>query len=192
MILTFAASAFILGSLFGGKPKRLAALDFRRLPWMLASFLLRDGAEELFDKEPPEMWASMLLAFACYALLFHGIYPNLKFPGMWAVATGSILNFIVILSNQARMPVSIAPMTPAEQTREIARLATSINHQLLGPGTRLAFLSDLFRWSFLQPRPAMFSVGDILITAGVSWLIVRVSLRGFRPSGIDGKMGTAR
>ena len=191
MILTFAASAFILSFLAGGKPKRLADLDFHRLPFMLASFILRDVSEELLDKEAPELWASMLLAFACYALLFYGVYPNLKYPGMWAVGVGSVLNFIVIVLNQGRMPVSVAPLTPIEQAREIARLSTSINHQLIGPGSRLEFLSDLFKWSFLQPQPAMFSVGDILITAGVSWLIFWVSLRGFRPSGIDGRMGTS-
>lgn len=188
MILTFAASACILSWALGGKVKRLADLDFRRLPFMLASFILRDGAEELFSSKPPEIWASVALALACYALLFYGIYPNLRFPGMWAVGAGSALNLAVILANQARMPVSVAPLTAVEQAREIARLATSINHQLLVPGVRLPFLADLFKWSFLQPRPVMFSVGDVLITAGVSWLIFRVCLRGFPASGSDGRI----
>lgn len=192
MILTFAASAFLLSWIMGGSPKRLADLDFRRLPFMLSSFILRDVAEELFDKEPPELWASTLLAFACYALLFYGIYPNRRFPGMYAVGLGSVLNFIVIVANQSRMPVSVEPLTAVEQAREIARLSTSINHQLIGSGTRLTFLGDLFKWSFLQPQPAMFSVGDILITAGVSYLIFQVSLRGFRPPKFDGRMGTSR
>lgn len=190
MILTFAASALILGRLLGGNVRRLGDLDFRRLPWMLASFILRDGAEELFKSKPPELLSSMLLAFACYALFFYGLYPNLRFPGMWAVALGSALNFVVIVLNQARMPVSVTPLSLAEQIREIARLSTSINHQLLDPVARLPFLSDLFKWTFLQAKPAMFSVGDILITTGVSWLMLRVSLRGFPPSGNDGRIGS--
>lgn len=189
MLITFAAGAFILSWLLGGKPKRLADLDFQRLPWMMASFLLRDIAEEIFDKAEPELWASMLLAFLCYGFLFYGIYPNRKLPGMWVVALGSALNFLVILANEARMPVSVARLTAEEAAREIARLSTSINHQLLVPTSRLQFLADLYKWTFLQPQPVMFSIGDVLITAGVSYLIFRVSLRGFRPSAIDGRMG---
>lgn len=191
MILTFAASAFILGWALGGKPKLLADLDFQRLPFLLASFVLRDAAEELFDKEPPELWASMLLAFACYGLLFYGVKANLRLPGMYAVGVGSAMNLVVILVNQGRMPVSIAPLTAAEQAREIARLYVSINHQLIGETTRLTILSDLFKWSFLQPQPTMFSIGDVLITAGVAWLIFRGSLGGFRPFSNDGRMGTS-
>ncbi len=175
--------------LLGGKPKRLADLDFQRLPWMLASFLLRDGAEEIFDKAEPELWASMLLAFVCYGLLFYGLYPNRRMPGMHAVALGSALNLAVILANQARMPVSVARLTAEEAAREIARLSTSINHQLLVPSSRLQFLADLYKWTFLQPQPVMFSIGDVLITVGVSYLIFTVCLRGFRPSSIDGRMG---
>ncbi|MGE5579877.1 MAG: DUF5317 domain-containing protein [Bacillota bacterium] len=189
MLVTFAAGSFILSWLLGGKPKRLADLDFQRLPWMMASFLLRDIAEELFDKAAPELWASTLLALACYGLLFYGIYPNRRLPGMWAVALGSALNLLVILANQARMPVSVARLTAEEAAREIARLGTSINHQLLVPTSRLQSLADLYKWTFLQPQPVMFSIGDVLITAGVSYLIFKVSLRGFRPSAVDGRMG---
>jgi hypothetical protein len=159
---------------------------------MLASFILRDVAEEVFKSRVPEIWSSALLALACYALLFYGIHPNLRFPGMWVVGLGSILNFVVILANQARMPVSVATLAAAEQAREIVRLSTSINHQLLVSGARLSFLADLFKWSFLQPLPTMFSAGDVLITAGVSWLIFRVCLRGFPASGSDGRIDSVR
>jgi hypothetical protein len=131
----------------------------------------------------------MLLAFVCYGLLFYGLYPNRRMPGMHAVALGSALNLAVILANQARMPVSVARLTAEEAAREIARLSTSINHQLLVPSARLQFLADLYKWTFLQPQPVMFSIGDVLITVGVSYLIFPVCLRGFRPSSIDGRMG---
>lgn len=170
----------------------MADLDFQGLPFLLASFILRDGAEELFDREPPQLWASMLLALACYGLLFYGLRANLELPGMRAVGIGSAMNLAVILLNQGRMPVSVGPLTADQQVREVARLYTSINHQLIGPKTRLTVLADLFKWSFLQYRPTMFSVGDVLITAGVAYLIFRGSLDGFRPSRNDGRMGTSK
>lgn len=188
MLLTFVAAALVASVLLRGDPRRLGQLDFKRLPWLLASFLLRDLSEELFRSQPPTLAASMLLAFACYALLFYGLYPNIRLPGVWAVGAGSALNFLVIVANQGRMPVSVAPLTPAEQVREMARLATSINHQLLVESARVPFLADLFRWSFLQRRPVMFSAGDALIDLGVSWLMLRWSLRGFPASGNDGRI----
>ncbi len=188
MVLIFAVSAVVLSLLLRGDPRRLGQLDFKNLYWMLASFILRDGAEELFKARTPQLWSSILLALACYALLFYGIVPNLKLAGMWAVAAGSGLNLLVILANQGRMPVSVAPLSAAEQVRETVRLSTSINHQLLSPATNLSFLSDLFKWSFLQPKPVMFSIGDVLISAGVFWLILRTSLRGFPPSANDGRI----
>lgn len=181
MILTFAGAALLLTLAFGGKPRRLIDLDIKRLPWMLASFIARDVAEQLFKTETPELWPSVLLAIFTYGLLFYGIWPNLRIPGIKAVGLGSLLNFLVIAANQGRMPVSVANLTAEQQALEVARLSVSINHQPLAPGARLRFLSDLFKWTFLQKNPSMFSVGDVLITAGVAYLIFTVSLRGFRP-----------
>jgi len=192
VILTFAAAAFLLAWVLGGNPKRLADLDFQRLPFLLASFVLRDGAEELLDREPPQIWVSMLLALACYGLLFYGLKANAKLPGMRAVGLGSAMNLVVVLLNQGRMPVSVSPLSADEQVLEVARLYTSVNHRLIGQETRFTFLADLFKWSFLQHRPTMFSVGDVLITAGVAYLIFRGSLDGFRPFRNDGRMGTSK
>lgn len=188
MLLTFAVSSVLVGLLLRGDPRRLGQVDFRRLPWILASFILRDGAEELFKPETPILLASLTLALACYALLFYGLAPNLRLPGMWMVGLGSLMNFVVIVLNQGRMPVSLTPLTPEEKARELVRLATCINHQVLSPGAGLPFLSDLFKWTFLQRRPLMFSAGDVLISLGVSWLILRVSLRGSPAEGVNGRM----
>lgn len=189
MLLVFVASALLLSIMLRGDVRRLGQVDFRRLPWILASFVLRDASEEVFRSDPPGLASSMLLAFACYGMLFYGLYPNLRLPGMRTAAAGCALNLLVIVLNQGRMPVSVARLTPAQQVQEIHRLATSINHQLLLPGARLPFLADLFKWSFLRKTPALFSVGDILLALGVSWLVLCVSLRRFPASGNDGRIG---
>lgn len=179
MLLTFVTVALVASIILGGNPRRLGRLDFKRLGWILASFVLRDASEMLFPSVSPNPFWSLLLAFACYAMLFYGLLPNLRLPGIWLVAAGSALNFLVIVTNQGRMPVSVAPLSSAEQAREMARLSGSINHRLLAQGAKLPFLADLFKWSFLQPRPVMFSVGDVLISVGVSWLLLRWSLAPF-------------
>lgn len=188
MLPTFVAIALVASLVLRGDPRRLGEIEFRRLGWILSSFVLRDASEMLFSSAPPRPLHSEILAFACYAMLFYGLYPNLRLPGIWLVAVGSALNFLVIVANQGRMPVSITPLGPPEQAREAVRLATSINHQLLGDGVRLRFLADLFKWSFLQPRPVMFSAGDVLIALGVSWLILRRSLPGFPPQANDARI----
>ena len=178
MLITFAAAALVLSVLLRGDPRRLGQVDFKRLPWILASFIVRDASEELFKSSAPPLAGSLVLAFVCYGLLFYGLWPNLRLPGMRAVALGSLSNLVVILANQGRMPVSVANLGPVDRARELARLSVSINHQVLVPGTRLPFLADLYKWTFLQPKPLMFSVGDVLISLGVSWLMLWVSLRG--------------
>ena len=188
MLLAFVAAALCAGVLLRGDLRRLGQMEFPRLPWIFASLVLRDLSEEVFRSSHPALASSLLLAFTCYAMLFFGLYPNLRLPGMWMVAAGSALNFLVIVVNQGRMPVSVLRLTPAEQLREMARLAASINHQLLTPGARFPFLADLFKWSFLQSRPVLFSAGDVLIDLGVSWLMLRVCLRGFPDRGNDGRI----
>ena len=189
MLITFAASAVLLSVLLRGDPRRLAQLDFKRLTWILGSFILRDASEELFKSSAPPLAGSLSLAFACYAMFFYGLAPNLRLPGMGAVALGSLMNFAVIVANQGRMPVSVANLSPADQAREISRLAVSINHQVLAPGARLPFLADLFKWTFLQPKPLLFSVGDLLTSLGVAWLMLRVSLSGSPASAPHDTMG---
>lgn len=106
----------------------------------------------------------LLLAFA---------YLNRKLTGMWMLTGGLVLNFAVISLNGGFMPISPATashLVPATVVQSIplgSRFGTGKDILLLPETTRLEWLADrllLPNWFMSQ---VAFSIGDILLAAGV-------------------------
>lgn len=188
MLLFFLAAALVSILVLRGDIRRIGHIELKRLGWILASFILRDLAEEFLRMKEPSVIVLEATAFACYGMLFYGLWPNLRLPGIWMATAGSFLNFAVIVVNNGRMPVSIKLFDEPLQAAEVARLATSVTHQLLVPETRLGFLADVFKWSFLQMKPMMFSLGDLLIDLGIVWLLLRACIGPFPASKNNGRI----
>lgn len=159
----------IAGLAAGGRLNGLFNLNFRKGWLILASFAASIIAQAAGSRITGLGTAvTSLILTAIFCVLMAGLWYNRQLIGIWLIALGSILNFLVMLLNGGRMPVS------AEAVRvegiQAASLAFDIRHMIadIGDGVRLAFLADIIRPPFFLGFLAeIVSLGDIIVIAGV-------------------------
>ena len=99
---------------------------------------------------------------------------NLRLQGVPCITVGWLSNMAAILANGGRMPVDatlLAQTRGAALVQAIASGRLPTNGQLAGPHTRLVWLTDRLALPHPFPFPNVYSVGDVLIWAGVVWLL---------------------
>lgn len=120
-----------------------------------------------------------LLHVLSYFLLFLFALGNVYFSGFTMIAVGFFLNFMAILMNGGRMPVSEAELLRAGQfdLHQVLKKGNSITHVLIDENTVFPFLGDIIAF----PEPYVFSkvisVGDVLIFLGLVLFVMRTIIR---------------
>jgi hypothetical protein len=125
----------------------------------------------------PERFSTGCL-IASYALLLLFVAANLRAPGVWLILIGLALNLAVIAPNGG-MPVSRSALIRSGQASTLSELENGrgTKHHLETPRDVLTPLADVI--AIGSPVNQVASVGDVLVYAGLLWLIVRV-MRGAR------------
>ncbi|MEZ4597881.1 MAG: DUF5317 domain-containing protein [Chloroflexota bacterium] len=172
MLLLYAIVAGLLvGAVAGGRIAALASLHIRWL-WLAIGGLAFQVA--LFSPMLAERVGGLgpTLYVASTLVVFGVLLRNLDLPGLPVVALGAALNLLAIIGNGGYMPSDPA----AWQTLSgVAALPTDgfSNSALMGPGTALPWLGDVF----VLPRPIplanVFSIGDVCIALGIAWCVAR-------------------
>lgn len=162
----------VAGYLLGGRLGRLAELRLRWVPLALLGlliqvFLFTDNIAIPFGEASPAVYlVSNLLVFAA-------VLRNVHVPGMALAAVGAACNLLAIIANGGYMPADPAG---------VAALG------LGGPGYTssviltdpvLPFLTDIFTMPTWMPAANIFSVGDVLLGAGVA-VTIALAMRGPR------------
>jgi len=117
------------------------------------------------------------LLVSTQALLLVFAILNIKKYSFWPISGGFLANFLVILLNGGLMPISpetikkLIPDASAELLHTGQRLGTGKDIVLNENETILPFLSDRFVTPTWLHYPVAFSLGDILISLGVIWLL---------------------
>jgi len=159
------AAVVLLGALtvplLGGRLLALADVPLRAI-WALAAAL---GLQILVISVVPTIpdIAAQVVHLASYALAAAFLWANRRIAGLWLVALGAAANVLVISVNGGVMPASAAALRRAGLVTESAEFENStVVH-----GARLRFLGDVFAVPEGWPLANVFSVGDVLIVAGV-------------------------
>lgn len=169
------------GLLAGGRLGALATLRFRWGAVAVAGLLVQvllftpTGEAVAGNLVPAIYLGSTLVVFAA-------VLRNLRLPGMPLIALGSISNLAAIAANGGSMPASATALVAAGLDTE-----DHANSVVL-PNPALAPLTDIFAIPAGVPFANVFSVGDVLIAAGVVVLIA-VTMRRPVPDAPDA--GTA-
>jgi hypothetical protein len=159
-----------LGYLVGG---RLSGFERFRLRWWFLAFV---GLALQLAPVPADLTTELLIA--SYVLLLLFVAANLRAPGVWLILLGLALNLAVIAPNGG-MPVSRSALVKSGQASTLAELenGAGTKHHLETSDDVLTPLADVI--AIGSPVNQVASVGDVLVYAGLLWLIVGV-MRGAR------------
>jgi hypothetical protein len=180
LLLAVVLLSVFLGYAFGG---RLHHLESLRLRWWGLVIL---GLGIQFVHLPDGVSGTDLVIRTavlalCYSLLLTFALVNVRMPGMFLVVIGLACNMTVIVVNGG-MPASAQALIDSGQEDVLADVrhqGGADKHHLLTDDDQLTFLADVI--AVPQPIGQAVSVGDILVYAGLTWLIV-ATMRGWTPS----------
>ncbi len=175
ILLIFAALGILIGLLSGGSLRALAHYELRGALLPVAAYLIKGGAALLLT---PQVGATIVCLLQ-YGLLFWFILLNHK-RRIWPLAAfaGSFLNFLVILLNGGRMPVSAALLGGAGERLTLLAEERIYAYTLADASTRLAPLGDVLRVGPADMPLGYASAGDIVLCLGVAVLCWQMTRKG--------------
>ncbi len=164
-ILYALAVGVLVGFLLGGRLSGLARLQFRWAPLILAGLavqllLFADPVAERIGQFGPPIYVGSTLA------VLAGVVRNVSVAGMPLVVAGAASNIVAIAANGGFMPVSEAALRANGRTP-----ATIYSNSRLIEDPALEPLTDIFAMPAWMPLANVFSVGDLLIGAGIAYAI---------------------
>ena len=155
-----------VGFLVGGRPAGLSQLQFRWPAVMLAGVLV----QVILFSDQVSAWigsAGPPIYVASTAAVVLAVLANRRITGMPVVALGAACNFAAIVANGGYMPAS-----PAALGVHAAQQAAGYSNSIVLANPVLAPLTDIFALPSWLPGHNVFSVGDVLIMAGIVAAIV--------------------
>jgi hypothetical protein len=149
--------------------RRFAGLQLDGLWLVWLAILVQVVVFEVVGQHIP-LWSSNVLHLVSYALCVGFLWRNRSIPGSWIIAVGTASNLIVISVNGGTMPANAA----AWQRAGLPEFDPDVfeNSRALS-SPRLAFLGDIFAIPAGWPLANVFSIGDVLIVVGGTYLAHR-------------------
>lgn len=120
--------------------------------------------------------ASGYIYIAVYVVGLIFLWFNRHNKGFWLVLAGVFLNFLVMLVNGGRMPVSYEAASVLEPVYlEMLQSGDAVTkHYLMDASTRLSFLGDIIPLSNPYPRTQAISIGDVVMNLGIFLYILHI------------------
>lgn len=177
MIFLYAvALGIVLGYVSGGRLSRLLGLELRALWLVLGALAIQLLIYPFFTDEPVIPYGTTALHGVSYALVFLWLVWNFRARPLWAVGAGAVLNLLTLLVNRGAMPASPHALRVSGLPDIAAILERGEPYgNLVGmsASTGLNFLGDWIPLPHWLPFARPMSVGDVVLMAGLVWLLVR-------------------
>jgi hypothetical protein len=109
-----------------------------------------------------------MLHLVTYALCLGFLYRNARVPGGWIIAAGATSNLAAIVANGGTMPANADAWRRAGLPDPTAFENSSTAHD-----AHLTFLGDIFAIPASWPLSNVFSIGDVMIVIGGTYLAHR-------------------
>jgi hypothetical protein len=137
----------------------------------LTVFTLQNNSEFL-----GQLSGSIYILVYIIGLLF--LLLNRKNPGFVLIFIGVFLNFLVMVVNGGRMPVSVESAAVLDPSYiEALKESLYAKHTMLTSTTHLGFLGDVIPISDPYPRTQIISIGDIIMNIGIFFFIQYIMVR---------------
>ena len=170
MILVWVTGIGVASAMFTWtRLRRLADLPIRHLWLVWVALGVQLVLFEYLGSRIP-VPVSDKIHLATYALALTFLWLNRRLPGGWLITVGTSLNLVAIVANDGSMPADMDAWRKAG-LHAIPPEVFENSRALSSP--RLAFLGDVFYVPASWPLSNVFSVGDILIVVGSTYLAHR-------------------
>lgn len=173
MIFYGLALGILIGAISGGRILRLADLHLR---WGWVG-LAAIGLQVVLFSTPMGQaigWLAPVGYVASTAAVLSAVLVNLRTPGMPLIAGGAVSNLAAVVANGGYMPSTASALALAGRGDEAGYTnSVVVAHPVLAPFT------DVFAIPVGVPLSNVFSVGDVLIAAGLAVLVATVMRRGY-------------
>jgi hypothetical protein len=159
----------VLGYLLGGHIGRLGDLRLRWVPVALLGLLIQVA---LFTTELGSMFGDTapLIYVVSNLLVFAMVLRNVRIPGMALAAVGAASNLIAIIANEGYMPAD------PNAFASLGLGGPGYTNSTIVTDPVLPFLTDIFAMPAWIPAANVFSVGDVMLGAGVA-LTIALAMR---------------
>lgn len=180
MLIDFVVISLVIGWLRKGKLLNLAQVPLKKVELILLSFIIRYlpliTMKYAYDFT---MKYHMVITSISYIFLIYCLVCNWHLKPFRLIALGVILNFLAIIANGGKMPVSLqaVDMAGLDDFKPLLFDKEYLYHAALDVTTRLAFLSDIIPLPPPYPRPRVFSIGDLAMGLGMFVFIQQVMLK---------------
>ncbi|WHY00013.1 DUF5317 domain-containing protein [Neobacillus sp. DY30] len=164
--------SFIVGILRKGNLRAFSQLNLK-WGWVFPLLLVVQLAVFTFQNDSKFLGQlSGFIYIIVYVIGLIFLFLNRKNPGFILIFIGVFLNFIVMVLNGGRMPVSVeasAVLVPGYI--QALKEGLYAKHAMLTPETNLGFLGDVIPISDPYPRTQIISIGDIIMNIGIFFFI---------------------
>ncbi|HMQ31417.1 MAG TPA: DUF5317 domain-containing protein [Chloroflexaceae bacterium] len=181
MLRVLIVLAVIVAALLrGGSLRGFAALKVRAVPLVLGSLLIQLLIFPLAGDRPVVAALTVPLYLLSMLLLVAWVWLNRRLPGIVLIGAGVVMNLAAIAANGGYMPINPDAAAYAGALERYADSAVD-NNSLASYDARLWMLTDIFPVPAGFPFATVYSLGDILLTTGVSILCYRTMTARLEP-----------
>ncbi|MEH7305623.1 DUF5317 domain-containing protein [Neobacillus drentensis] len=164
--------SFIVGFLRKGNLRALAQLKLK-WGWIFPLLLIVELAVFTLQNDSKilgQISGSIYIVVYVLGLLF--LFMNRNNQGFMLILIGVFLNFLVMVINGGRMPVSVEAAAVLDPGYiEALKDSLYAKHTMLNSSTHLEFLGDVIPISAPYPRTQIISIGDIIMNIGIFFFI---------------------
>ncbi|MBE4907130.1 DUF5317 domain-containing protein [Bacillus luteolus] len=170
--------ALIVALIRGGKITNLSEMNMK-MGWVFPILLLFQIIVFSLQNEIDWVGTYSNIAFIfVYIIGLFFLWMNRDLPGFFMIIVGVGLNFIVMLLNGGRMPVSPQAALALDPTYiDALKHSLYAKHELITSSTHLALLGDIIPLSAPYPKEQVISIGDIIMNVGVFIFIQKVLVK---------------
>ena len=175
LMVVVALVALVLGLLRGGSLRGLAQISLRWIPLVIAGLVLQlliftpGRGQSIIPTYTTQLYILSMVLLAIWVIL------NRHVPGIVLMGIGLMMNMVAIVANGGYMPIHPDVAGMVGQSRDAATGGTEIiyHSRAMRESVQLWILTDILPVPAPKPLASVFSIGDVLMTLGGSWLLYR-------------------
>jgi len=178
MFLEVVALGLFIGGFKGGRLTNIIDMNIRGWYLIILSLFLSMGPIFLRNFDDIKS-TSVILMFISMVILLLVLILNLDKKGVWLILIGGLFNVAIMAFNAFKMPVMMSGLESAGITSLIEGVTdgTIINYV----ASEATGVMQIFTKFIIVPKPYPFpkilTIGDILMSCGLLWMIVGEMVR---------------